>query len=40
VRQLLEQLRGKAEVEITLDGAKTAPPVAPPSASPAVGTAS
>lgn len=29
VRQLLEQLRGQAEVEITLDGAKTAPPSAP-----------
>jgi peptidyl-prolyl cis-trans isomerase C len=40
VRQLLEQLRGKAEVEITLDGAKTAPPAVPSSASPAVGTAS
>ena len=29
VRQLLEQLRGQAEVEISLDGAKTAPPSAP-----------
>ncbi|MNI96618.1 hypothetical protein D3C73_1551120 [compost metagenome] len=44
VRQLLEQLRGKAEVEITLDGAKTPSPAATPparktSAPPAAGTA-
>lgn len=40
VRQLLEQLRGKAEVEITLESARTAPPSARPSAPPAAGNAS